>query len=201
MNEKRLLNAIEEDAKKECDAVIEDAQKEAEAIVKDAAEKAERLKASEIEKQKASIEYERIGKMANARLCANEILLKERQFAVKKILEDVSKRFKEISHEDRYPQILKNLFYEAVEGWCKTMGDEKATAVVKKENISILKDLALDGNKLDIIPDETDNIGAGVIIMSRDKRRRIIINTLESRLEKAMPEIISIIDRTLFGKR
>ena len=183
MREKNLLNALEEDARKEYSAIIEDARKEAETILKDAVEEAERLKASQFEKEKLSIILQRMGKLANARLYVNEVLLKERQIAIKEVLEGVHDRFKEISQGKEYPQILKRLFQEAIKEWRENMGDEKAVVVAKKEDVSILENLT-DADNCDIMTDETGNIISGVIIMSRNKRYRII-NTMQSRLKKA----------------
>lgn len=175
MLEKELLKTLEEDARRECASIIEDAQKEADDIIKKAAEKLEKMKRERLEQAKASLQKERIKRLADARLHANEIILRQRQLAITKIFEGVAERLSELRKEKDYPDILKRLCKEAMDGWHDSMKDEKA--------FEILSDAG------DILP--------GVVIMSRDKRFKII-NTLHSRLEKARPELVSMIDKILF---
>ncbi|MDP2682952.1 MAG: V-type ATP synthase subunit E family protein [Deltaproteobacteria bacterium] len=175
MIEKELLKTLEEDTRRECASIIEDAQKEADDIIKKAAEKLEKMKRERLEQAKASLQKERIKRLADARLHANEIILRQRQLAVTKVFEGVAGRLSELRKGKDYPDILKRLCKEAMDGWDDSMKDEKA--------FEILSDAG------DMLP--------GVVIMSRDKRFKII-NTLNSRLEKARPELVSMIDKILF---
>jgi len=139
--------------------------------------------------------------LANAKLYANEVILKERQLAVAKILDEVNNRLKELRKDKDYPEILKRLCKEAMDGWhamgtdFKSVPTEKALIMVSKQDISYLKHIL----GYEIVSDESEDISPGVVIMSRDKRFKII-NTLHSRLEKKRTELVSMIDKMLFGE-
>lgn len=200
MNEKELLKALEEDARRECASIIENAQKEADSIIKSASEELENLKKERLLQAKASLEIERIRRLAEARLRANEIILRERQLAITKVLDAAAKRLKEARSDKDYPDMLKRLFAEAFEEWrAKMAGNEKTRAkvIVSRQDASILN--GVNGkNGYDIVIDETGDLPPGIIIASEDKRFKVV-NTVQSRLEKARPELVSMIDRALFS--
>lgn len=180
MAEKELLKTLEEDTRQECASIIENAQKEADDIIKKAAEELEKVKRERLEQVKASLQKERIKRLADARLHANEVILRQRQVAVTKVFECAVKRLNELRKGKDYPDILKRLCKEALDGWHDSMKDEKA---------------------FEILSDETgDMLPGGVVIVSRDKRFKII-NTLHSRLEKKKPELVSMIDKMLFTEK
>jgi vacuolar-type H+-ATPase subunit E/Vma4 len=198
MSEKELLKALEQDARREYAAIIEEAEKEADTILKAAAEEANGLRQKEFEKAKKSIEFQKVGMLANARLYAKELILKERQLAINKVLDMAYNRLQEMRHDKDYPDILKRLFKEAADKWLTYMQDEKAAVVASKKDIAILADLN-NASGFEFIPYQTENMPPGVVIMSKDKRYRVI-NTLHSRLERAKIELTSMIDRILFGE-
>lgn len=194
MSEKGLLKAIEDDTRRECASIIENAQKEAEGIIKKATEELEKVKRERLEQAKASLQEEKIKRLADARLYVNEVILRQRQLAVTKVFECVVERLNELRKEKDYPDILKRLYKEAMDGWHDSMKDEKALVMVSKQDVSYLNNIP----GCEIVSDETgDMLHGGVVIVSRDKRFKII-NTLHSRLEKKKPELVSMIDSTLF---
>lgn len=194
MSEKGLLKAIEDDTRRECASIIENAQKEAEGIIKKATEELEKVKRERLEQAKASLQEEKIKRLADARLYVNEVILRQRQLAVTKVFECVVERLNALRKEEDYPDILKRLYKEAMDGWHDSMKDEKALVMVSKQDVSYLNNIP----GCEIVSDETgDMLHGGVVIVSRDKRFKII-NTLHSRLEKKKPELVSMIDSTLF---
>lgn len=199
MSEKELLQSLEEDAKRECDAMLENASREAEITEKKAAEEMEKLKEQRLEQTKASLKRERVKRLAGARAYANEVLLKERQRAVAKALDEVNAGLHELRKEKGYPEIMKRLFKEAMDRWRAFMKEEKALAVVPKQDLSLFKDLS-SSDAYEIVADETGNMSPGVIVIGKDERFKII-NTLHSRLEMARSELVSMIDRTLFASQ
>jgi vacuolar-type H+-ATPase subunit E/Vma4 len=76
------------------------------------------------------------------------------------------------------------------------MQDEKAAVVASKKDIAILADLN-NASGFEFIPYQTENMPPGVVIMSKDKRYRVI-NTLHSRLERAKTELVPVIDEVFF---
>lgn len=196
MSEKELLKALEQDARRECAAIIEEAEKEAGAILKAAAEEADGLRQKEFEKAKISIELQKARMLANARLCASELILKQRRLAIDKVLDIARDRLQNLRQDKDYTDILKSLFKEAADEWLTHMKDEKAAVAALKEDIAILAKL---NNALgfELIPCQMENMRQGVVIMSKDKRYKIV-NTLESRLEKARLELVPMIDKALF---
>lgn len=193
MSEKGLLKAIEDDTRRECASIIENAQKEAEGIIKKATEELEKVKRERLEQAKASLQEEKIKRLADARLYVNEVILRQRQLAVTKVFECVVERLNELRKEKDYPDILKRLYKEAMDGWHDSMKDEKTLVMVSKQDVSYLNNIS----GCEIVSDETGDMLHGVVIMSMDKRFKII-NTLHSRLEKKKPELVSMIDSTLF---
>ncbi|MBI5047974.1 MAG: hypothetical protein HZB54_03350 [Deltaproteobacteria bacterium] len=198
MNEKELLKALEQDARREYAAIIEEAGKEADAILKAAAEEANGLRQKEFEKAKRSIELQKVGMLANARLYAKEFILKERQLAINKVLDMAYNRLEDLRHDKDYPNILKRLFKEAADKWQIYMGDTKAEVIVSKKDIAILADLN-NASGFEFIPYQTENMPPGIVIMSKDKKYKMV-NTLDSRLEKAKAELVSTIDKILFSE-
>lgn len=193
MSEKGLLKAIEGDTKRECASIIENAQKEAEGIIKKATEELEKVKRERLEQAKASLQEEKIKRLADARLYVNEVILRQRQLAVTKVFDCMVERLNELRKEKDYPDILKRLYKEAMDGWHDSMKDEKALIMVSKQDVLYLNNIS----GCEIVSDETgDMLPGGVVIVSRDKRFKII-NTLHSRLEKKKPELISMIDEIL----
>ena len=196
MSEKELLKALEDDARRECTAMLETARREADAIIKEVTEKMEKVKKEKFEQAKASMQSDRARRLTNARLYAREVMLKERQLAIAKIFDEVGNRLKELRKDKDYPEILKRLCKEAMDGWHDSMKDKKALIMVSKQDISYLNNTS----GCEIVSDETGDMLPGVIIMSRDKRFKII-NTLHSRLEKKKPELVSMIDNVLFAEK
>lgn len=196
MSEKEFLQALEEDTRRKCQDILEKARLEAEAMIKGAAEDVEKMRDREIEKIKASMQSERLAMLAKARLKAREILLKERQEASARVLDEVWSRLKGIRGDRSYPDILERLFKEAMDKWRIHGIGQKAVGILLKEDIPLLKTLVSDA-ECEMTPDETGNMAPGVIIMSEDGKYKII-NTLHSRFEKARPEMVAIIDRILF---
>lgn len=200
MSEKELLKALEDDARRECTAMIESARIEADEIISEATGKMEKVKKEKFGKAKASMQLNRAKMLTNARLYAREVMLKERQLAVAEILDEVSNRLKQLRKDKDYPEILKRLYKEAMDGWhnrgtdFKSAPTDKALIMVSKQDISYLNNTS----GYEIVSDETGDMPPGVIIMSSDKRFKII-NTLHSRLEKKKPELVSMIDRALFS--
>lgn len=198
MSEKELLKALEEDARRECAAILENASKEAEAVVQGVVKELERSRAERFENMKVSIELQRMRMSAGAKLRAKGLALNQRQAAIAKVLRCAHNRFKQIPKDKAYPDILKRLLSEAVDNWRNYMKGEKALIAASKEDASVFKSLKHIAD-CEIIPDERGRMSPGVIIISKDKRYKVT-NTLESRLDKARPELVSIIDRALFGE-
>ncbi|GEM_PF-3500269 len=206
MSEKEFLKALEDDTRRECAVMLENAQKEAESIIKTATEEQERFNRERFKKAGADVETERIRMLANAKLCANEVILKERWLAINMVFERVSDRFRELRMDKEYPKILEGLLKEAFAGWRGRMSsDKEAVVMVSKQDMPLLKGFILNLPKgfnhdfnCEVVADETGNVSTGVVIMSKDRRYKIV-NTLDSRLEKARPELVSMIDRMLFG--
>lgn len=197
MSEKELLKALEEDTRRECAFIIENAQKEAVGIIKKAVEELEKVKRERLEQVKVSLQEEKIKRLADARLYANEVILRQRQLAVTKVFELAAERLNEMRKGKDYPDMLKRLCKEALDGWHDSMKGEKALIMVLKQDASYLNNTS----NCEIVSDETGDMPpGGVVIMSRDKRFKII-NTLHSRLEKKRPEIVSMIDKMLFAEK
>lgn len=196
MSEKEFLQALDEDTRRKCQDILEKARIEVEAIINGTAEDIEKMRDRELEKIKASMQSKRLAMLAKARLYAREILLKERQGAVDRVLDEALSRLKGIRGDRDYPDILERLFKEAMDKWRIHGINQKAVVLLPKEDVPLLKTFVSDA-ECEMTSDETGNMAPGVMMISEDGKYRII-NTLLSRFEKARPEIISIIDRILF---
>ncbi|MBI5328974.1 MAG: hypothetical protein HZB80_11915 [Deltaproteobacteria bacterium] len=198
MSEKELLKALEQDAKREYAGIIEEAEKEADAVLKTAVEEADGLRQKEFEKARISVELQKLETLANVRLYAKELTLKERQFAISKVFDAAYNRLQGLRHNKDYPDILKRFFKEAADKWLIHMRDAKAAVLASKKDIAILSDLNNDYG-FELIPNPIENMPTGVVIMSKDKKYKMA-NTLDLRLEKAKAELVSMIDKMLFGE-
>lgn len=201
MAEKELLKALEDDARRECASIMENAKLEAEEIIKKAIEESENAKAEKLEYIKASLERERIKRNTSARLRANEIILKQRRLAVTKVLDAVAGKLNELRSEKNYPDMLERLFIEALDEWLAKMAageKSKVKVIASKQDAAIIKNVWNDKRATGIVSYETEDMPPGIIIASEDKRFKVV-NTVQSRLEKARPELISMIDRALFS--
>ncbi len=197
MSEKELLKALEDDTRRECAVMLDNAQKEAESIIKTATKEQERFNRERVKKAVADMEIKRIRMLANAKLHANEVELKERQLAVNRVLEIVSNRFKELRMAKEYPKILEGLLKEALAGWRGWMSsDKEAVVMASKQDMPLLKGFNHASN-CEVVADESGNVLTGVVIMSKDRRHKVV-NTVDSRLQKARPKLVSIIDKMLF---
>ncbi|HKZ46868.1 MAG TPA: hypothetical protein VJ202_05755, partial [Thermodesulfobacteriota bacterium] len=96
MSEKELLKALEDDARSECTAILENARRDADAVTKEAINELEKVKQRRLEQAKTSMQAERVRRLANAKLYAREVIIRERQFAAAKILDEVNNRLKEL---------------------------------------------------------------------------------------------------------
>ncbi len=203
MAEKELLKTLEEDTRQECASIIEDAQKESDGIIKKAVEELERMKKERLEQAKASLQEERIRRLADARLHANEVILRQRQLAVTKVLDGAGGKLKEFRKEKEYPDILKRLFMEAVAEWRSKMavvsGDSKAKIIMSKQDVPLIKD-AINKSGYDIVTDGAEDMPPGIIIASRDEKFKVV-NTLRARLEMARPPLVSMIGKMLFAEK
>ncbi|MBI5287292.1 MAG: hypothetical protein HY878_06860 [Deltaproteobacteria bacterium] len=190
MSQEELLKALEDDARREREAILREAEEEARRIVEEAQKELKRLKEEDLLRLKASLSTNRARALNNVEAYSKGLLLETKHSVIKEVFRRVEEELDNLSSREEYPEILRRLLLEALNGMG---GGDGAVTFVSKDDLPLLKGVSLP-QWLEI---KAGDVKLGVIITSMDGRRRVI-NTLKSRLGKARPGLLHVLSEILF---
>ena len=193
MQYEELLKALDDQVEAEREELIASARKKGDAIVKTAIQEVERrikLAMEHQEREKSAKEEQK--KRTPQQRKVSRLILQIQYELYQQSIETARKSLSNIGERSDYPQILKKLIQEAVAGF-----DSAAKVSVRPQDVpqikKILEELKL---KLEIV--SHPGVSAGVIVSSKDGKL-VRSNTLESRLDRALPHLSTQIAQVLYG--
>lgn len=164
MQEAKLLEALEEEAKRERDSILQSARKEAERILEGARRRKEELLLAELKKTKGSLQ-------------------KERDRVVNRVRREEKEKFLRLKWE-----IVEGVFEEALKVLMRIWDErkERLTLCLAKEIVELAE---RDGIKGTLYVDPTtvravrEGLGKEIRVEGRDGLDGVILSTMEGKIE------------------
>lgn len=187
-----MLKVLEEDGEKQRAAVIENAKKEEEDILKAAREEGEKIKKEQRDLILAPLAREKAKILNDAKLEVKKKLAETKKDLLQRVDAQVREKIERLRNSTEWSSIFRHLLKEASQGI-----DGKITVKVDRRD----KDMAQiilnqRGGEYNLEADST--LLDGVTVTSEDGRVTLI-NTFESRLERADRLLKPVITSALFG--
>jgi len=195
MGYQELIETLEKQVESECQEIIASARRRADAIIQAARQEVERINqqmVEETERQQGGVSDKEKGKKAARIRRVSAMMLKVKHDLLTETLEEAKKSLPKLRQRRDYPEVLRRLIQEAVADFadCRTL-------VVNQEDVEQAKKIAADlGLQVEIEP--TREFCGGVVARSQDGRR-MVWNSLESRLERLIPVVSTEVAKILYG--
>ena len=176
-----IVQAIAADAEAKAGAILNDADSEVKRRL--AAARMEAISRREMILSKARIaaEHERSRLLHRSRLDVSRFLVAAQEEAFQDILQAVSVELNTVRQRSDYPDLFKSLLQEAL---ASVSGSVKVS--VDPVDLELAAGLLPADRSVELVPGPAT---CGGVIVSTDDGRVVTHNTLESRLERALPDL------------
>lgn len=186
MSLEAILASIEAAGQEEADALVQKAQAEAATIIEQAQRQAERVQKGAREQALTPAYRERARMLHRARLEALRSIGAARETAIDAVLAQARILLSQVRARQDYPDILRRLTEESLAELQRSLEDISAARLdIDARDEALMKDL-IRGFGLQIPVSCSLECWGGLVASSRDGRI-VVVNTLESRLERATP--------------
>jgi V/A-type H+-transporting ATPase subunit E len=180
-----ILERIQASGEAQVQEVEQEARRRAGEILAQAYIEAERIEADAREEASAPGNAERARILHRARLDALHILGEVREELVDTAIARTRERLASLRSDASYPEVLKTLAEEALKGLAASEGADHPQVQADPRDKHLLEN-TLAALRLNIPVRYVLNTWGGLIASSADERV-VVTNTLEARLERAMP--------------
>lgn len=185
MSLQAILERIQAAGDEQVQEIEESAQRRASEILAQAYIEAEQIEADARAESSAPANAERARTLHRARLDALHILGEVREELVDSAIARTRERLASLRSDPSYPEVLQSLTEEALAGLAASGGADHPRVQADPRDRQLLQNILAD-LKLNIPVLYELNTWGGSIASSAD-RRVVVTNTLERRLERAMP--------------
>lgn len=186
MSLEAILATIEGSGQEEADALVQKAQAEAAAIIEQAQRQAQRVQKDAREQAAMPAFRERARMLHRARLEALRTVGDARETAVDAVLVQARIILSQVRARPDYPGVMRRLTEESLAELQRSLEDIGAARLeVDARDEELMADI-IKGFGLQI-PISCSLACWGGLVASSEDERIVVINTLESRLERAMP--------------
>lgn len=186
MAQEALLKAIEEDARAQTSRIVSEAEEAARTIVEDAEGEVRKVRDERLKSRALSMERQKASAVNNARTRANGLNLSVRHGIIEEVIKETEERFGKMP-KDEYSALLNRFYGELKDSWPTEAGGY--TVLVNPSDANLIEGA-------DLRPDP--GISLGVAFVSKDGRVRFE-NTVGSRLQKARPRLVTVINGMIMG--
>lgn len=187
-----IFRALDEQAEDECAALLEAANVQARSIAADAADEAEAIRNGCLLSAQASGQEDSARRINVVRLDAQKRMGSVKEEMVTKVFDSSREKLADVRRADGYPQLFRALLEEAV----ADMSEPPEVLVDPADEELARKTLADIGAQGPVRP-EISTMGG--VVVSYANGRIVRRNTIEDRLEKAIPYIKSDVAEILFS--
>jgi V/A-type H+-transporting ATPase subunit E len=188
-----LLALLEQEAAAERERILAEARTQADQMRAAAVTQAAELVESQRRQQEAALQANRVRAQSTARLAAQALLLEAKDEAIAEVFRRAEEALDQVVRDHtRYGRILEHLIPEGIQGFNGRVIIEAHPDDVKAVQAAVQR------QKLDAEVRAAEGVHGGVRLFSTDGRY-IVLNTLQSRLERARPALASEVARTLWG--
>jgi V/A-type H+-transporting ATPase subunit E len=192
MGLEEILQALEEEGKRDEREIKTRAEAEAKAILKRAEEEARRIEAGLIEEAKRKAEMEKTKLLNAARLYVKKELIKAKEEVLKEAVKEAEKGLVQLKSKSQYKEVLRKLTEEALEGI-----NGKVIVYVAKKDMPLMKknlqEMQVDAE----IRSHLNSLG-GVKVETADGSITVS-NTLDTRLSQVSQVFRAEVVKLLFG--
>ncbi len=199
MQYNKLLESLSDQAKAEREEILAAARKKAEAIVKAAVDGVEEKPQVVEEIQaatggvKAAAGAKEVKKeSAPQRRRVSKVVLQAQHEYYLQAIETTRSGLRKVCERPDYSQVLKKLLQEATADF-----PAAATVLVRPQDVAAVKGM-LEKLNLKLVVVSSQDAPVGVVVSSQDGKL-VRYNTLNSRLEKALPHLSTQIASVLYG--
>lgn len=186
MSLEAILEAIETSGREKIEQIQEQAKKEVDEILEAAREEAQSIREQERQKALRSARRERAHLLHEARSHQLKIHQEGRDHIIEEILERTRERLQDFRTEQAYEDLLQRFVDESFEALSASLVEDETPVleIDPRDRDSLENKLAELPRNFNI--EEGTKSWGGVALSSQDRRVRVI-NTLESRMERATP--------------
>lgn len=186
MSLEAILVAIETAGREEAGAIVQQAQSEAAAIIEEAQREAQRVQQDARERAVTPAYRERARILHRARLETLRTVGDARETAINAVLAQTRIMLSQIRSTPAYPSILRRLAEESLAELERSLEDPGAAHLEIDTRDEALMAEIIKSLGLQVPISCTLECWGGLVVSSQDGRI-VVINTLESRLERALP--------------
>jgi vacuolar-type H+-ATPase subunit E/Vma4 len=180
-----ILERIQATGEAQVQVIEQESHRRANEILAQAYIEAEQIEAEACAESGAPANAERARTLHRARLDALHILGEVREDLVDTAIGRTRERLASLRSDPSYPEVLRTLTEEALTGLAVSEGNAKPKVQADPRDMAMLGSI-LERLQLNV-PVRYDLNSWGGVIMASPDGRVVVINTLERRLEQAMP--------------
>lgn len=181
-----ILGAIRAGGEAQCEEIERDARMQQRAILAEARAKAADIKEEAFTATVRPADRERARILHHAHLEALRIVAEVREALIGAALSQARGQLASFRNSQEYPQVLQSLALQALEELQESFGREMQACMQADPRDREYLEAILARTGLDIHVAYDLNSWGGVIVQSHDQRV-VVVNTLEARLERALP--------------
>lgn len=188
-----ILAALDEKARRRIDDMRAEAEKEAERIIAEARREAEEAKRLKLARLKESLRSESAGVVYKATLKAKDKLIRAQEEVVDEAFRRAEERLKKIHDNPEYADIFSFLLDE-----CLELVEGEIIISVREDDEEIARRLLDERGKAYRLAESPLGVSGGVEARSPEGDI-VILNTFESRMDRAKETLRLEIAKALFG--
>lgn len=181
-----ILDSIRGGGEAQCEEIERDARRQQRAILAEARAKAADVKEEVFTAAIRPADRERARILHNAHLEALRITAEVREGLIEAVLSQARGQLAGFRNSQEYPQVLHSLVNQALDELQESFGQDMHACMQADPRDRQLLEAITPGMGADISVDYVLNSWGGVIVQSHDQRV-VVVNTLEARLERALP--------------
>lgn len=193
MSLKEIFSALEREAEKQNEEMLAAARKQADELLAEANESATAILAEETEKSKEQLRAKEARIILEARFKSKRRLVETKEKLIDNVFNEARKQLQELPKTKDYPAVFTHLALEAA----KAIGNNERVVVSVSQGDLALAHSIFARSKIDCtVRSATD--GRGGVIISSENKRKVLTNTLESRLNRASTILRNSVAEVLF---
>lgn len=192
MGLEQILRVLEEEAGKEREEILSQAKQRANKLMEQARAEAKQIEDREIERVTSALQGEQAKIINAAKLHVKKETVRTKEELIEKAFLKVAEQLKEFRKSEDYPLVFKKLLEEAVANI-----DGKILVAVDRQDLKLARE-TLEKMGADYKLEPALRSLGGVKATTADGRVTLV-NTLDSRLEKARQLLKPEVTKILFG--
>ncbi|HEX21547.1 MAG TPA: hypothetical protein ENH19_02715 [Actinobacteria bacterium] len=188
-----IFLALEREAKSQNEETMSRAQEEAEELISAAKVKAKLIMAEETDRAKEELRSQASKIILEARFRTKKSLVEQKEELIEAVFTEAGQRLEALAKSQEYSSVFINLAREAAD---TIAAGSPIEVIVNQDKLPAAKSIFADRKFKPTFKSSSNNVSG--IVISLDKGRKVLTNTLDSRLELARKKLKVSIGELLF---